>query len=399
MASIQKRTLRTAKRDERGNKVLDADGGILYVETGRVIWYARFRDAAGKERTQSFARKLDAQRWLDEVAASVVTGRYLAPDAGKATLREFTELSWLPTRHHRPGTQKQVEGHLHRYVYPALGNHRLDSIRPSDIDALVATASKRLAPATVRVMYRYVSAIFKAAVRDKRIAESPCVDVSLPRVERRKVEPLSTETVEAMIAAVPARYRALIVTAAGTGMRQGEIFGLTTDRVDFLARRVRVDRQLGSVSNERPQFTPPKTDSSNRTIPLPVSVGDALLEHLATFEPGDDGVIFTNEYGAPLRRSGFNAMWTRALREAGITHAVFHSLRHYYASLLIRHGESVKVVQARLGHKSPTETLETYSHLWPDSDDRTREAVDAVLGVASLASRAGFSRDSDGVSR
>jgi len=59
----------------------------------------------------------------------------------------------------------------------------------------------------------------------------------------------------------------------------------------------------------------------------------------------------------------------------------FHDLRHYYASLLIRHGESVKTVQARLGHASATETLDTYSHLWPDSDDRTREAVDSVLGA------------------
>ena len=56
-------------------------------------------------------------------------------------------------------------------------------------------------------------------------------------------------------------------------------------------------------------------------------------------------------------------------------------MRHYYASLLIRHGESVKVVQARLGHASASETLDTYSHLWPDSDDQTREAIDSVLGT------------------
>ena len=58
----------------------------------------------------------------------------------------------------------------------------------------------------------------------------------------------------------------------------------------------------------------------------------------------------------------------------------FHALRHYYASLLIRHGESVKVVQERLGHASAAETLDTYSHLWPDSEDRTRQAVDEALG-------------------
>ncbi len=69
-------------------------------------------------------------------------------------------------------------------------------------------------------------------------------------------------------------------------MRQGELFGLTTDRVNFLERRIVVDRQLVSVNNERPAFGPPKTDASNRRIPLPVVVADALLEHLAQFEAG-----------------------------------------------------------------------------------------------------------------
>jgi integrase len=68
---------------------------------------------------------------------------------------------------------------------------------------------------------------------------------------------------------------------------------------------------------------------------------------------------------------------------AGLEGATFHDLRHYYASLLIRHCESVKVVQARLGHAAAAETLDTYSHLWPDSEDRTREVIDAVLGTAA----------------
>ena len=67
--------------------------------------------------------------------------------------------------------------------------------------------------------------------------------------------------------------------------------------------------------------------------------------------------------------------------------SVFHALRHYYASLLIRHGESVKTVQSRLGHASAVETLDTYSHLWPDSDDRTRDAIDSVLGFTADALR------------
>jgi integrase len=85
--------------------------------------------------------------------------------------------------------------------------------------------------------------------------------------------------------------------------------------------------------------------------------------------------------GKPIPRSTFSYHWGAAARAAGLPpRSGLHTLRHYYASLLIRYGESVKTVQARLGHASAAETLDTYSHLWPDSDDRTRDAIDSVLG-------------------
>jgi site-specific recombinase XerD len=85
--------------------------------------------------------------------------------------------------------------------------------------------------------------------------------------------------------------------------------------------------------------------------------------------------------GAPITRQVFGHIWRPVARQVGLEPGTgMHALRHYYASLLIRFGESVKTVQVRLGHASAAETLDTYSHLWPDSDDRTRAAVDAVLG-------------------
>jgi integrase len=95
-------------------------------------------------------------------------------------------------------------------------------------------------------------------------------------------------------------------------------------------------------------------------------------------------LVFTSSTGRPLRRTRFSDVWKAAAAAAGLGGGVtFHHLRHYYASLLIRHGESVKVVRKRWGDKSAVETLDTYSHLWPDSEDRTREAVDEVLGRAA----------------
>ena len=163
-------------------------------------------------------------------------------------------------------------------------------------------------------------------------------------------------------------------------MRQGEVFGLTVDRVDFLRRKLRIDRQLVGISGREPAFGPPKTNASVRTIPLPTVAVEELAAHLRDFPAGVDGLVFTGSEGQRLRRSAFGTMWRRAAKQAGAESVTFHALRHYYASLLIRHGESVKTVQARLGHASAAETLDTYSHLWPDSDERTREAIDLVLG-------------------
>jgi integrase len=273
-----------------------------------------------------------------------------------------------------------------------LGDRPLASILPSDIQAWVRRMSEELQPRTVGMVHGVVSGIFRAAVRDRRIVANPCDGTRLPKVTPARIEPLATETVQRMQDAVSPRWRAFIITAAGTGLRQGELFGITVDRIDFLRRTLRVDRQLVTVVREVPQFTPPKTAASVRTVPLPIVVVDALAAHLAEFPPGPDGLIFTGDDGAPMSRASFSRnVWIPTRKALGLPASVTcHDLRHYYASLLIRHGESVKTVQARLGHASAAETLDTYSHLWPDSDDRTREAIDAVLGT---------SRDSRGTAK
>ena len=225
-----------------------------------------------------------------------------------------------------------------------------------------------------------MSTVFKAAVASRRIASTPCVGIRLPEKVTTKVVPLTVEEVFAIADEMPERYRAMVILSAGTGMRQGEVFGLTLDRVRFLERKVVVDRQLRGVDDEgRPVFGPPKTPTSDREIPLPSVVADALAEHVKKFPPGEDGLLFTVPAGTPMRKSSFWTVWSRVTEDAGVEGQGFHALRHHYASLLIRAGESVKVVQARLGHKSAQETLDTYAHLWPDSDERTRDAVDSSL--------------------
>lgn len=385
-----KRNRRAGVVDLWAKTVRDPDGTARSVPSARhgvgMRWRATYVDDASREHSKSFGRKVDAQRWLDGVTAAVVTGQYVDPKAGLITFRDHAE-RWRKIQVQRPSSRAHVESLLRRHAYPTFGDRQLTSILPSDVQSWVK--GLELAPATVGVVHGIVSTIFKSAIRDRRVAANPCDGTKLPKVQRPQIVPLTTEQVEAVRAELPVELQALVMLAAGTGMRQGECFGLTVDRVRFLERAITVDRQLVTVAGQAPTLGPPKTRASHRTIPLPQVVADALAAHLAAFPAEPDALIFTQS-GKPITRSTFGYRWRAAVKKGKLPHGTgFHALRHYYASLLIRQGESVKTVQVRLGHASAVETLDTYSHLWPDSDDRTRDAIDSVLGSTAYRLRTG----------
>lgn len=154
------------------------------------------------------------------------------------------------------------------------------------------------------------------ARRSDRRADHPHADDwrQDPETGAATVVPLTVAQVIAIADKIEARYRALAIFAAGTGLRQGECFGLTLDRVDFLRRTVRVDRQLVKLPGSAPVFAPPKTKSSYRTILLPQVVIDAL----AAYPVGEDGLVFTNDDGKPIYRTRFSNIWRAAMKAAGV---------------------------------------------------------------------------------
>ena len=349
------------------------------------MWEARYRDPTGKEHKKRFGRKIDGERWLDEATAGMVTGTYIDPQAGKMTFREYAE-SWRSIQVHRESTAAHYETMLRRHTYPVLGDLRLSEVTPYDIQAWVKTLSETLKPRTVAVVHGIVSSCFKSAIRARRLASNPCEGTRLPEIEKNKVVPLTVEQVTALHSAIKPEFKALVHLCAATGMRQGEVFGLTADRVDFLRGTVTVDRQAVYLAKQPIRFGPPKRPASRRDIPVPRDVVEKLSAHISEHGLGNSGLIFHADDGGFVRRSTFSAkIWKPARESAGLPGDVgVHALRHFYASLLIRHGESVKTVQARLGHASASETLDTYSHLWPDSDERTRQAV-ALLPFGEVA--------------
>lgn len=262
-----------------------------------------------------------------------------------------------------------------------------------------------LAPSYVRVIHANLSALLTAAVDDERITRNPCQagSVKLPRNEPGKVVPWTSEMVLAVREALPDRYRVMVTLGAGLGLRQGEIFGLAVDDVDFLRGVVHVRRQVKVVGNKQLYATP--KNGKARDVWLPSLVRDELAAHLAAhpavsvelpWKRHDDDdqqvvqehrLLLRTRESTALQRNYINArLWKPALRAAGVEPSRangMHALRHFYASVLLDAGESVRALAEYLGHSDPGFTLRVYTHLMPASEERTRRAVDQALSGES----------------
>lgn len=343
---------------------------------GRPGWTVRWRDETGRQRKKSFVRKVDADRFRAEVEHTLATGAYIDPRAGRTPFGGYAE-KWAAMQPHRVNTQKRTRSQLKKHLLPAFGRRPLSAIRHSEIQAFVS--SLPLAPSSVRPVFHTLRAILHAAARDRLIAIDPAQHIKLPEVVREQLVLLTVDQVAALAASIAPRYRALVEVDAMTGLRQGEIFALRVSDIDRESREIVVDRQIQPAPGGGVRVGPLKNRASYRTLPVGTAVLDALARHLKEYPAEGDEYVFRDDRGEPLSRSTFEDDWHRARVAAGLPDVGQHDLRHFFASLLIRAGLNVKVVAARLGHADPGLTLRTYTHLWPDDADRSRDAIDAVF--------------------
>lgn len=358
-------------------------------------WRVRWNDDAGLPRQQLFEKKTDAERHDAAMRADVSRGVYVDPTAGKTTVKAYGQ-QWRATVLHRDSTAERVERAFRLHIDPILGGRMLSAVRPSHLQAWVKDRDGVLDPSTLRVTYSYLVSMFGTALRDRIVGMSPCIGIRLPEIPRKDLYIPPVDLVHGVAEEVQRRYRALVYTAAGTGVRQGEAWGLELEHVDFLRREMHITQQLKSVSGRLPFLAQVKTPTSARTLELGTVLTEELARHLELFPPVEVEIddetnprrpvrrkaklIFLNGIGRPIVRGSWSHVWVPAVERAGLPKRFgFHGLRHYFATLLIHSGASVKTVQMALGHSTPTITLNTYIGLWPEAVDRTRTIVDAAL--------------------
>jgi len=220
---------------------------------------------------------------------------------------------------------------------------------------------------------------------------NPARHVKKLRQAPREVEPLAPKEVQRLIEHTVDPWRALIMTAALTGMRQGEVLALTWADIDWAGARIYVRRNLASG-----RLAEPKTASGRRMVDMPATLARELRRWKLKCPISDLDLCFPTEQGSPQSASNLiNRGWLPTLRRAGLRQVNFHSLRHGVASALLASGTDLVRVQKLLGHASPAITLGIYAHAIPGIGDNVGARLEALFSGSKTVSAGDSEPDTD----
>jgi integrase len=274
---------------------------VRQLPSGR--WQIRKRGPDGKEWGGTFDTYDGAYDALVKREADQRRGVYIDPTDTSVLFGDYAE-AWVAAHPGAPRTLAAIGSSLHAHLVPAIGHVPLGALRTTQLQAVISRLA--VAPGTKALVLRHLRQVLNGAVEDRMIGVNPAKNVRLPRAERAELVIPTPEEVAAIVDGIEERSRALVVVGAGLGLRQGECFGLSLDRVDFLRRRVVVDRQLQVLTAG--VLVAPKTPRSVRTVPMSEAVALELARQVKRFPSDDpDGLLFTTRLGTRIRHSRWNS--------------------------------------------------------------------------------------------
>ena len=353
--------------------------GSVENRSGR--YRAKYRDPLGRQRSETFTRKADAERFLREMQVEIDRGQWLDPRGADIPLAEWAADFLSLCRRLSPLSQEAYQRDITKYVLPRFGAYRIGRLPADEIENwLNDEIAAGLAPSSVHRHYRTLRRMLQVAVEKQKIVSNPCDRVQPPRVPDREMVFLGWEQVVDLAEAHSERYRALIYLAVDSGMRWSELVGLRRFKVDLRIRKVRVTEQLVRLGTGEWLRKEPKTRAGLRSITISPVTAELLGEHLERFSlPGLDGLVFPNRADhALISSSWWNNNFAPALRRAGLR-CRFHDLRHTSVALAIAEGAHPKAIQTRMGHSSIRVTLDRYGHLFPELDEGLAASFGARL--------------------
>lgn len=343
--------------------------------------------------------KREADAELVRLKSSADSGTYV--DASKSKVSEFLERwqrDWA-SFHVSPKTLERYSELLKSHVTPRIGNHVLQKLKPVHCAELYSTLLKEgrklgggLAPNTVGQIHRVLHRAFGHAVTWGLITINPCSAVEPPLTTTREIEVLSETQVTDILQKL--RGRPMYMMAAiglSTGVRRGELLALRWKDINLEAATMQVERSLEQTKAGL-RFKEPKTKHGRRQVALPQAVTTELRVYrksqqelrlaLGLGKDDPEGLLFRRLNGLPIRPDNVSGEWRRLVSVLKLPKVTLHAWRHTHASQLIRLGLDVLTISRRLGHGSPSITLNVYGHLFAGSDERAAAGINAAFSKA-----------------
>jgi integrase len=351
---------------------------------GAVFTYT-WRDHTGRQYSRKAGDTLpEAEAFKRRIDGQLALGRYQATST--VTFASYAA-SWIEIAPLKEQTRYRYRGILRTHVLPAFGSQQLAKIHPHQVRGRVAEqVAGPLSASSIRQNIAVLRSCLKAAQIDGHLDTLPLLGVRMPRAHSRQPAVLTLEEAFAMVEAAPAEWQCAIATALFTGLRLGELLGLTRADIDLPGRRRSVRATLTEVSGRSPRLLreEPKSRAGYRQVPIVEALAVRLEAHLDALGPTDEDVVFASPVGTLMSKSNFyRDAWLPTRAAAARENLTFHDLRHTAASLLLAHsGAELAELKFVLGHSQIAHTVDLYGHLVPGRLEGLRSTFDAAVQAA-----------------
>ena len=377
----------------------NAQGGGTIRQRKDGKWEARYtvgrNPGTGKQTQKSIygETQKEVRQKLQKVLLEIDEGAYSEPS--NQTVNAWLKC-WLTSYlgNVKPGTVANYTQHVENHIIPAIGALKLTALHPTAIQNLYNKLQENgLSAKSIKNLHGALHRALHTATKLGYIRTNPTEACILPRIERKEIKPLDTEDISKFLNAIKDhRHETLFRVALFTGMRSGELLGLTWDCVRFDEGVIHINKQLtpprrtgetygfGSLKNDKPRtITPAPSIMQQLKKHGKEQVKQRMLIGAAWGEEGFENLVFTKENGYHLTQSGVWKMLQKVFTQANIEQRRFHDLRHTYAVNALRSGDDVKTVQETLGHHTAAFTLDIYGHVTNEMQKASADRMEAFI--------------------
>lgn len=338
----------------------------------------------GRQKQKSITGKTQSEvrKKMSQMIFEVDKGVYSEPS--KQTLTEWIDI-WLETYVEgkvKPYTLDSYRSIAKTHIIPNLGKCRLETLSTLQIQRFYNDISKKLSPKTVKNVHGVLHRCLDRASKLKMISSNPADLCELPQLIKKEFKTLERDDLRKLIDIWHGdRFERVYLITLFTGLREGEILGLTWDCVDFDLGCLYINKQLTKTRQVGGEYClAPTKNSQSRMIFVAPTVIRILREQKEVAIPNEWNLVFTNEFGGHLTHRTVYKGFKASVRALGLDDIRFHDLRHTYAVASLEAGDSIKTVQENLGHASAAFTMNVYMHASQRMKQQSAVNMESYIG-------------------